>query len=149
VESRQEAILSCLFGVSLRYGKKYCYPSQGKLQGLLSQYHGFKISNRTLNRDLSGLCSERYVERVRRTVRISGGGKRFTSTLYKFRVKAYKWLYALGKWANTVFSSFRLPKMADYKAMRGNRISLNASALCGNPVETVSEGRPSPVSLDG
>lgn len=149
MESRREAILSCLFGVSLRYGKKYCYPSQGKLEQLLSEYHGFDISNRTLNRDLLQLVEERFIVRVRRTRNIGGCGKRFTSTLYKFRVKAYKWLYALGKWANSVFSSFRLPKMADYKSMRGNEISSNASGRCGIPVETVIQGRPSPVCLDG
>jgi hypothetical protein len=143
MESRQEAILSCLFGVSMRYGKKYCYPSQGKLAALLSEYHGFDISNRTLNRDLLSLVNDRFIVRVRRTRRIQGCGKRFTSTLYKFRVKAYKWVYALGKWGNAVFSSFRLPKMADYKAIRGNEISLKASASRGNPVEYVLDGGPS------
>ena len=149
MESRREAILSCLFGVCLKHGKKYCYPSQGKLQELLLSYHGFGISNRTLNRDLLSLVEERFIMRVRRTRKISGRGKRFTSTLYKFKVKSYKWLYALGKWANGVFSSFRLPKMADYKSIGRNEISSNASALCGNPVETVIEGKPSPVSLHG
>jgi hypothetical protein len=133
----------------MKYGKKYCYPSQIKLSQLLSEYHGFDISNRTLNRDLVSLVNERFVTRLRRTRKIRGCGKRFTSTLYKFRVKAYRWLFALAKWANGVSSSFRLPKMADYKSMRRNEISSNASALCGNPVETALEGRPSPVSLDG
>jgi hypothetical protein len=149
MESRNEAILSCLFGVCLKHGKKYCYPSQGKLQGLLSEYHGFEISNRTLNRDLLSLVEDRFIKRVRRTRMIKGCGKRFTSTLYKFQVKAYKWLYAVGKWANAVFSSFRLPKMANYKSIRRNEISSNAPALCGNPVETVIEGKGLPVSLHG
>lgn len=149
MESREEAIVSCLFGVAMRYGKKYCYPSQAKLQQLLSEYHGFDISNRTLNRDLLGLEKSRWFTRVRRTRRMTGCGKRFTSTLYKFRVKAYKWLYALGKWANAVFSSFRLPKMADYKAIRGNEISSKASAECSIPVETGLKGMPSPAYLGG
>jgi len=146
--SRQEAIMSSLFGVCLKHGKKYCYPSQGKLQQLLSEYHGFEISNRTLNRDLLELVEDRFIRRFRRTRKISGCGKRFTSTLYKFRVKAYKWLYAVGKWANAVFSSFRLPKMADYKSIGRNEISSNASALCGIPVETVIKGKGPPVSVD-
>jgi hypothetical protein len=146
MESRGEAILSCLFGVSLKYGKKYCYPSQGKLQQLLLVYHDTDISNRTLNRDLLELVNERYIERVRRTKRVEGRKKQFTSTLYKFKVKAYIWLNSLAKWAKKVFSSFRLPKMADYKSISGNEISFSASALCGNPVEKVLEGRASPSS---
>jgi hypothetical protein len=149
MESREDAIISCLFGVAMRYGKKYCYPSQAKIQGLLSEYHGFDISNRTLNRDLHKLEESRYFSRLRRTRMIKGCGKRFTSTLYKFRVKAYKWLYALGKWANAVFSSFRLPKMADYKAIRGNEISSKASAECSIPVETGLKGMTSPVPIYG
>jgi hypothetical protein len=145
MESRGEAILSCLFGVSLKYGKKYCYPSQGTIQRLLFDYHGVDISNRTLNRDLLVLVNENYLGRVRRTKRVSGGKKQFTSTLYKFKVKAYIWLNSVGKWARKVFSFFRLPKMADYKSISGNEISFNASALRGNPVENVIEGRASPV----
>lgn len=149
MESRLAAILSCLLGVCLKHGKKYCYPSQSKLLELLSEYHGYDISVRTLNRDLALLVADRYLDRVRRTRMIKGCGKRFTSTLYKFRVKAYKWLYAVGKWSNAVFSCFRLPKMADYKSIGRNEISSNTSALCGNSVETVIKGRASPVSLDG
>ncbi len=149
MESRREAILSSLFGVCVKHGKKYCYPSQAKIEQLLSEYHGFDISNRTLNRDLLSLEKDRFFERVQRTRRIQGCGKRFTSTLYKFRVKAYKWLAGLAKWASGVFSLFRLPKMADYKSMRRNEISLNASAHCGNPVEIAFKGKPSPVCLDG
>jgi hypothetical protein len=149
MESRGEAILGCLFGVSLKYGKKYCYPSQGKIQQLLFDYHDIDISNRTLNRDLLDLVDEGYLIRVRRTKKLDGKRKVFTSTLYKFRMKAYIWLNSLGKWVKKVFSSFRLPKMADYKSIRGNEISLNASALRGNPVENVIKGKPSPVFLDG
>jgi hypothetical protein len=142
MESRGEAILSCLFGVSLKYGKKYCYPSQSKIQQLLFDYHDIDISNRTLNRDLAVLVNERYFGRVRRTRKVSGQKKQFTSTLYKFKKKAYIWLNSLAKWAKKVFSSFRLPKMADYKSISGNEISFSASALCGNPVENVIEGGP-------
>ena len=147
MESRCEAILSTLFGVSLKYGKKYCYPSQSKIQQLLYDYHGIDISNRTLNRDLLVLVNDRYLKRVRRTKKVGRGKKEFTSTLYKFKAKAYIWLNSLQKWSQRVFSSFRLPKMADNKSISGNEISLNASAFCGNPVEIPIEGMPSPVSL--
>jgi hypothetical protein len=142
MESRGEAILSTLFGVSLKYGKKYCYPSQGKIEQLLFDYHDFDISNRTLNRDLLLLVNEGYLKRLRRTKKVGRGKKEFTSTLYKFKGKTYIWLNSLAKWGKRVFSSFRLPKMADYKSISGNEISLSASALCGNPVENVIEGGP-------
>lgn len=142
MESRGEAILSCLFGVSLKYGKKYCYPSQGKIEQLLSRYHKFDISNRTLNRDLAFLVSDGYLKRVRRIKRMSDGKILFTSTLYKFKAKAYIWLNRIGKWAAAVFSSFRLPKMADHRSLRGNEISLRIAPVCGNPVESLIEGGP-------
>jgi hypothetical protein len=142
MESRNEAILSCLFGVSLKYGKKYCYPSQGKIERLLFDYHDFDISNRTLNRDLLELVNEGYLKRLRRTKKVDGGKKVFTSTLYKFKVKAYIWLNSLAKWGKKVFSSFRLPKMADYKSISGNEILFSGPALCGNPVEISIEGGP-------
>lgn len=148
MESRSEAILSTLFGVSLKYGKKYCYPSQSKIEQLLFDYHDIDISNRTLNRDLAILVDERYLERVRRTKKVGRGKKEFTSTLYKFKAKAYIWLNSLAKWVERVFSSFRLPKMADYKSISGNEISLNASALCGNPVEIALEGGASPITSE-
>jgi len=145
MESRGEAILSTLFGVSLKYGKKYCYPSQGKIEQLLFDYHDIDISNRTLNRDLLVLVKERYLERVRRTKKVGRGKKEFTSTLYKFKAKAYIWVNSLRKWTEKVFSSFRLPKMADYKSIRGNEISLNAPGQCGNPVKNLLKGRASPI----
>ena len=146
MESRGEAILSTLFGVSLKYGKKYCYPSQAKIEQLLSEYHGIDISNRTLNRDLGDLVTQRYLTRVRRTKKVGRGKKEFTSTLYKFKAKAYIWLNSMRKWSEKVFSAFRLPKMADYKSIKGNEIYLNAPGQCGNPVENLLKGRASPVT---
>ena len=137
MESRGEAILGCLFGVSLKYGKRYCYPSQNKIQQLLFDYHYIEISNRTLNRDLLELEEDGFLERLRRTKKMCGGKKMFTSTLYKFKAKAYIWLNSLGKWVKKVFSFFRLPKMADYKSIRGNEISSKDSVGCGNPVEII------------
>lgn len=149
MESREEAILSCLFGVSIKYGKKYCYPSQSKIEQLLSKFHGFDISNRTLNRDLKILEEGRFLERVRRTKRVGRGKKQFTSTLYKFKAKAYIWLNSLAKWASKALSSFRLPKMADNKSISGNEIYSELTLGCGNPVELSMKGRSSPVLLDG
>ena len=149
MESRGGAILSCLFGVSLKYGKKYCYPSQGKIEQLLFDYHDIDVSNRTLNRDLLVLVNEGYIERVRRTKKVGRGKKEFTSTLYKFKFKAYIWLNSLRKWVGKVFSSFRLPKMADNKSMKGNEIfsklTPNVEILWKSPIE----GKSSPVPLHG
>jgi predicted transcriptional regulator len=144
MESRGEAILSCLFGVSLKYGKKYCYPSQGKIEQLLLNHHCFKISNRTLNRDLLNLVDEGYIERLRRTKRVSCGKREFTSTLYKFKAKAYIWLNSLGKWVKKVFSLFRLPRMADYKSKSGNEISKSAYGGVEMLWKSPIEGRASP-----
>lgn len=151
MESRGEAILGCLFGVSMKYNKKYCYPSQAKIEQLLSKYHDFDISNRTLNRDLLVLEGEGYISRLKRTKKIGVRGKQFTSTLYKFKAKAYIWLNSLAKWGAKVFSLFRLPKMADYKSTEGNEISTLAPLSCGNPVEIVSFRRsksPTEILLD-
>ena len=145
MESRNEAILSTLFGVSLKYGKKYCYPSQGKIEQLLFNYHDFDISNRTLNRDLLTLVNQGYLSRLRRTKKVGRGKREFTSTLYKFKAKAYIWLNSLAKWGAKVFSLFRLPKMADYKSIRGNEIFISAPIPCGNPVENPFDGRASPI----
>lgn len=145
MESRKEAIMSCLFGVSMKYGKKYCYPSQAKLEQLLSTYHDFDISNRTLNRDLREMEDEGWFGRTRRTKKVGRGKKIFTSTLFKFKAKAYIWLNSLMKWGKKVFSSFRLPKMADYKSISGNEISSPESTGRGNPVEIPLEGRSSPL----
>jgi DNA-binding HxlR family transcriptional regulator len=146
MESRAEAILSTLFGVSLRYGKKYCYPSQGKIEQLLFDYHGIDISNRTLNRDLLDLVNLGYLKRVRRTRRGPGVENRFTSTLYKFRAKAYIWLNSLAKWSKKILSSCRLPKMADNKSMKGNEIFERSLPSCGIPVESSIEGGASRVT---
>jgi len=145
MESRGEAILSTLFGVSLKHEKKYCYPSQGKIEQLLSIYHDIDISNRTLNRDLRILEDEGYISRLRRTKKVEGKKRTFTSTLYKFKAKAYIWLNSLAKWTKKVFSSFRLPKMADYKTIRGNEISSPGSMGRGNHVEIPIKGRSSPL----
>lgn len=148
MESRGEAILSTLFGVSLKYGKKYCYPSQSKIEQLLFDYHDIDISNRTLNRDLAVLVNERYLERLRRTKKVGRGKKEFTSTLYKFKAKAYIWLNSLAKWAKKVFSSFRLPKMADYKSIRGNEILFTIPPSSGNPVENPLKGGASRITSE-
>jgi len=149
MESRGEAILSCLFGVSLKYGKKYCYPSQGKIEELLSKYHHVGISNRTLNRDLLALVNEKYIERFRRTKKVGRGKKEFTSTLYKFKAKAYIWLNSLKKWVAKVFSSFRLPKMADNKSIRGNEIFSKLTPKVEILWKSPIEGKSPPVSFHG
>ena len=143
MRSRGECVMMTLFGVSKTYGKRYCYPSQKKVLELLERYHDFGISRRTLNRDLRELEDEGFIKRIRRHRRLKSGGILFSSTLYKFTVKAFKYLSGLQKWVKGLFSSLRVPNLAHNKSLRETRIFKEVPPDCGNPVEAVSEGGPS------
>ena len=114
-QSRFEAIAVSLLSVAKKHGKKYCFVSQKRLEELLKQYHGFEISNRTLNRDLRWMEDNGYVSRLRRISSNKEGKLVFRSTLYKFTGKLFNWLFSLGNRVKRLFSHFRLPKMADYQ----------------------------------
>ena len=144
MESRSSAILGTLVGVSKTYKKKYCYPSQAKIIDLLKKYHGFDISRRTLNRDLLELQKEGFITRMRRLRRSRSGALLFSSTLYKFTHKAFKYLYGLGKWVQGVFSSFRVPKVAHNKSQIENEIFKVVAADVENLWKSPLEGKPSP-----
>ena len=63
------------------------------------------------NRDLFGLQKSRWLDLiVRRRGASLGVENGLRRRFINSEKKAYKWLYALGKWADAVFSSFRLPK---------------------------------------
>lgn len=122
MESRYTAVLSTLVGVSKTHHKLYCYPSQTTILRLLSKYHGFEISRRTINRDLLYLESEGFIKRTRRLTERGIRAGRFSSTLYKFTGKTFNYLYGLGKWIKNVFSSYRVPKVAHNKSQTENEI---------------------------
>jgi len=133
VESRRSALLSCFFGVSMKYGKPYSYPAQLTLLSLLKKFHGISISLRTLNRDLALLVKDGFIDRLRRLTRKGITAGRFTSTLYFLKRKAFKYVAGMRKWSERVLSAFRLPKLANNKSLRENEIFTEAS---GN-VETL------------
>lgn len=144
MESRECAILGTLVGVSKTYGKKYCYPSQKTILRLVSKYHGFEFSRRTLNRDLKELEVDGFIRRVRRLTERGIHGGRFSSTLYKFTHKAFKYLFGLGKWVEGVFSSFRVPKLAHNKSQRENDIFSEFPPTVDNLWKFPIKGRASP-----
>jgi phosphoglycolate phosphatase-like HAD superfamily hydrolase len=140
MESRSSAILGTLVGVSKTYGKKYCYPSQKTILRLLAKYHGFEFSRRTLNRDLKELEVNGFIKRLRRLTEKGIHAGRFSSTLYKFTHKAFKYLFGLGKWVEGVFSSFRVPKVAHNKSQRENEIFSGFPASVENLWKSPREG---------
>lgn len=145
VESRRNCILSCLFGVGMKYGKLYSYPAQLTILDLMKRFHGIVISLRTLNRDLGRLVKDGFIDRMRRLTRKGINAGRFTSTLYTLRKKAFKYVCAMKKWADRVLSAYRLPRMANNKSQRENEIlkqlTPNVEILWKSP----GEGRASPI----
>jgi hypothetical protein len=112
---RCQAIVLCLVGVAKAHGRKYCWPSQKRIQELVEKYEKLGFSMRTLNRDLRWLEDNGYISRSRR-IRVGPDGKLiFCSTLYKFKGKVFNFLYSLGNAVKSVFSFFRVPKWADYQ----------------------------------
>lgn len=101
-------ILSLLFGLNQHFRKKYCFPSQLKLLGLLKERFPIQVSIATLNRWLRVMEDENYVRRQRRIRRDPVLGMVFQSTMYfitrkgyrllnTFGVKAFVWLRGLVK----------------------------------------------------
>jgi len=106
---RCQAIVLCLVGVAKAHKKKYCWPSQKRIQELVERYEKLGFSIRTLNRDLRWLEDNGYISRLRR-IRVGDDGKPvFKSTLYKFKGKLFNYLYCLGNGIKSLFSFFRVP----------------------------------------
>jgi len=106
--SKAMPVLSLLFGLNKHFGKRYCFPSQLKLLGLLKERFPIQVSIATLNRWLRVMEDENYVRRQRRIRRDPVLGMVFQSTMYfitrkgynllnRFGVKAYAWLRGLVK----------------------------------------------------
>jgi hypothetical protein len=75
-------IVNLLFGLSTKYNKLWCYPSQDKIAELIARFHGRSMSRRTVNRHLGGLARDGWIKRVRRHRRCPVHGFTFHSTLY-------------------------------------------------------------------
>ena len=148
MESRSGAILGTLVGISKTYKKRYCFPSQNKILDLISRFHGFGISRRTLNRDLFELEKEGFIKRIRRLRRSGSGSLLFSSTLYKFTGKAFKYLYGLGKWVEGIFSAFRVPKVSHNKSQRENEILKAVAADVDNLWKSPLKGPVSPITSE-
>jgi len=150
--SSEVAIVRTLAGVGLSHQKPYCYPSQATILTLVGQYHGLKISRRTLNRHLSALEGSGYFERVRRHRKGPDGKLLFNSTLYKFKGKLFRFMHGLGKQASSFFRIFRVPWMAQHQAkpsqvsitgQPGRAFPLGRGGEKGSPSGT-SSGDPPP-----
>lgn len=89
-------MLSLLFGLNVHFGKKYCFPSQLKLLGLLKEFRSVKMSIATLNRWLRVIEDEKYVKRIRRIRRDPVLGMVFQSTMYFITRKGYRLLNSYG-----------------------------------------------------
>ena len=118
-----EATLETVSSVASRFGKAYCYPSQPLILKRLEEYHGIKISRRTLNRVLRWLEDHHYFKRIRRHRADSDGRILFSSTLFKLKKKLFMRLNLLRKWLDRVSPRLRVPVRAQYKFTQKNEIS--------------------------
>jgi len=89
-------VLSIIQGLSKYYGKKYCYPSQIKLQDLLKTRVGIKISIATLNRYLRVIEDQGWLRRIRRIKQDPVRGMVFQSTIYIISRTGYRLLSKTG-----------------------------------------------------
>lgn len=94
--SKALPILAIVNGLSERYGKKYCYPSQVKLLELLGRRLGINMSIATINRHLRVSEDEGYLRRIRRIRRDEVLGTVFQSTIYIMKRKGYLLLAKVG-----------------------------------------------------
>lgn len=94
--SKALPILAIVNGLSERYGKKYCYPSQVKLLELLGKRLGINMSIATINRHLRVSEEKGYLRRIRRIRRDKVLGTVFQSTIYIVKRKGYLLLAKVG-----------------------------------------------------
>ena len=130
---RQEDEIFLLLGVALKHQKRYSWPSQRKILELLDKYNNYKISRRTLNRDFRLLEDSQWFYRTKRRPRNRCGKRVFSSTLFRFSPKLFKWLEKLELRVRRVFTLFRVPKMSHYQAKQKH-------ASCGLHAASVDNG---------
>lgn len=145
VNSQSAAILMTLIGVAKTHNKAYCWISQNRQLELLSKYHSWNISRRTLNRRLRELEDGGYIVRIRRHIRDAQGGLRFNSTLYKFTAKLFIWLKRLGQFVRKALSFGRVPHMAQHSTLREEEISRRVAWYVDILWKDRKKGRASPI----
>lgn len=116
IESKEQSVMRVIFKLCAWVGKGYVFPSQARIVKLCGKWCGVKMSRRTLNRVLSTLEGEHYLERTRRHRRGPDNQLIFHSTLYKLRARAWNWAYGVGAWSSHLFGVFRVPKLAQYQS---------------------------------
>jgi len=89
-------LLVVINGLSERYGKRYCYPSQVKLLELLGKRLQVNMSIATLNRHLRVVEDAGYLRRIRRIRRDENLGTVFQSSIYILKKKGYLLLAKAG-----------------------------------------------------
>lgn len=124
-------VLSLLFGLNQHFGKKYCYPSQLKLLGLLAERLSIEVSIATLNRHLRVIEDSGYLKRIRRIRRDPVVGMVFQSTIYVISRKGYKLLSRAGV---MVYAFLRNLVKRSYptrgsRSTRGGRVRRNGEAV--------------------
>lgn len=85
-------VIQTLTGLAAYHGKTYVMPSQRTIVRLLRQRTGRRMSPRTLNRHLTALERDGWIERVRRHKRGRTGALELHSTLYHLKRRALAWL---------------------------------------------------------
>lgn len=127
MQTKLTPVLETLLAVAKKAQKAYCYPSQRRILLLLVKFHKLHISRRTLNRYLKALEADHFFTRVRRhrkgptTVNPITGAEGpprilFASTLYKIGARSFNWVADGLARAQSFFSFFRVPKLAQYKS---------------------------------
>lgn len=103
---KADQVLPILYGLNVKYSKKYCFPGQKKIMSLLINFRDLKISIASLNRWLRVLEDEEYIKRRRRIKYDKKRGTMFQSTLYHITKKGYNRLaLSIGdvwKWFNSI-----------------------------------------------
>jgi hypothetical protein len=110
-------ILNVLAGISNKYQKGYCYPSQDKICERLRSVYGRHMSLRSLNRHLSQLVRVGFLKRQRRHVHDAARGWTFRSTVYKLKGRALKYLRGMAGPVNRAMSfdrTSRVPNSAQH-----------------------------------
>lgn len=96
ITQKAVAITVCLFKVSQKHSKHYCFPSQLKIMELMKVNRTLEISRATLNRYLRIMEDEKFIHRIRRHHRDSELGMVFRSTLYFITKKGLYMLMNFG-----------------------------------------------------
>jgi len=130
LNAKPQAVLLTLASTCDHFGKLYCYPSQETIQKRCREWHGIKMSNRTLNRWLDWLEATGWIRRTHRHRRKADGTWEYRSTLYELCSKVFLWVKK-GLTRLRKFAAFLgLPKMAD-KPSLNKRISPGGNPSTG------------------